>query len=112
MSGVTPEKMIELRTLVSRLERSRRVHRYASTSDAPSVDEIAAEAADSLIDICKSANVLCSLLPRLAKLDAKGAEFDDVLDDIAEELRHIHYHVVNTYLFRHVIQEPRTDPAS
>jgi len=74
--------------------------------------EVAAEAAHSLADICQSSRVLCEdLMPRLNSILPESAEFEDLLDDIAEEYRHIFYHIVNTRLFNYVV-EGRGDAAN
>ncbi len=104
MNEPTAEDMTLLRSLASQLERSPRVRRLAAGADRTSVEEIAAEAADSLVDIRRSAEVLSSeLLPRLLSQQPESAEFDDTLDDVAEELRHIYYHIGNTKLFDYVV---------
>jgi hypothetical protein len=100
----TAEDVTRIRSLAALLERSPRVHRLATGSGPASVADIASEAADSLVDIRRSAELLDSeLLPRLQRQEPESAEFDDTLDDIAEELRHIHYHIVNTKLFDYVV---------
>lgn len=95
--------MLMLRSLVSQLDRCPRVTRLAQ-SESTSAEEIATEAADSLVDIRRSAETLTiSLLPRLLVQQPESVEFEDTLDDIAEELRHIYYHIVNTKLFAYVV---------
>jgi hypothetical protein len=104
MSDHTAEDVTLLRSLAALLEQSPRVRGLASGADPASVGEVASEAADSLVDIRRSAQVLCSeLLPKLQSQQPDSADFDDTLDDIADELRHIHYHIVNTKLFNYVV---------
>lgn len=93
-----------LRALAQRLERSDRVHRLVVRGDAASAEEMASEAADSLVDIRRSAEALrTDLLPKLLRQAPESDEFDDTLGDVAEELRHIHYHLVNTKLFSYIL---------
>lgn len=104
MSDRTAEDVTFLRALAARLGQSPRVRRLASGAGAANAEEIASEAADSLIDIRRSAEVLCSdLLPKLMSQQPESTEFADTLDDVAEELRHIHYHITNTKLFSYVV---------
>jgi hypothetical protein len=88
--------------LTERLKRSPRVRRLAG--DSGDVEELATEAANTLIDIQRSTGVMyADVLPRLLATPPGTPEFDDLLDDIAEELRHIHYHIMNTKLFGYVV---------
>lgn len=88
--------------LTERLKRSPRVRRLAG--DSGGVEELATEAANTLIDIQQSTGVMYGdLLPKLLATPPGAPEFDDLLDDIAEELRHIHYHIMNTKLFGYVV---------
>lgn len=103
MTDRASEDMILLRSLVAQLEQSTRVRRLTTGAESMSVEEIAAEAAHSLVDIRRSAEVLSSRLPALLIQQPESAEFNDTLDDIAEELRHIHYHISNTKLFSYVV---------
>ncbi|MCY7412777.1 MAG: hypothetical protein LH471_07040 [Salinibacterium sp.] len=104
MSDHTAEDVARIRSLAALFERSPRVRRLAAETDPASIEDVASEAADSLVDIHRSAELLSSeLLPRLQSQEPESAEFDDTLDDIAEELRHIHYHIVNTKLFDYVV---------
>jgi hypothetical protein len=94
----------ELKSLADLLGRAPRVVRLGQAANAGGVEEVASEAADSLLDIRESAELLFKeLLPRLVALPPEGADFEDVLDDIAEEYRHIHYHIANTRLFNYVV---------
>jgi len=94
----------ELKSLADLLSRAPRVIKLGQSTDAGSSEEVASEAAAGLFDIRKSAEVLFTeLLPRLMSLRPEGAEFEDVLDDIAEEYRHINYHITNTRLFNYVV---------
>jgi hypothetical protein len=43
------------------------------------------------------------LLPKLFDQEPKSDEFDDTLGDIAEEMRHIHYHLMSTRLFSYIL---------
>lgn len=104
MTENAADDMTLLRSLTSLLERSPRVGRLATGTGSTSAEEIASEAADSLVDIRQSAEVLTvDLLPKLLAQQPESAEFDDTLDDIAEELRHIYYHIANTKLFDYVV---------
>jgi hypothetical protein len=86
--------------LVERLRAAPRVVRLA-TGD---VDDVATEAATCIVDIESSCAVLRNeLIPKLMSLAPDSPDFDDALDDVAEEYRHISYHIANTRLFRHVV---------
>jgi hypothetical protein len=91
-----------LLSLAAKLEHSPRVRRLA-VADKLSAEEVATEAAHSLVDIRRSAEVLADLLPKLLSEEPESEVFDDTLDDIGEELRHIHYHITNTKLFSYVV---------
>lgn len=103
MSDRASEDMALLRSLVTQLELSPRVRRLATGGESSSVAAVATEAADGLVDIRRASDVLQKLLPRLLSEQPEGTEFDDTLDDIAEELRHIHYHITNMKLFAYVV---------
>jgi len=104
VSDYTTEDVTYLLALADRIERSQRVRRFMASGAAASAKEIATEAADSLVDIRRSAEALrTELLPRLFKQEPESDEFDDTLADVAEELRHIHYHLVNTKLFSYIL---------
>lgn len=97
--------------LSDRLERAPMVLRRAEDSSGSRriVGEIATEAADSLLDIEGSAaTIFRELLPALESLQPDSPEFEDMLLEIAEEWRHIAYHILNTELFAYVIPERRT----
>ena len=99
--GSDAEAMLALADL---LRRAPRVVKLAGRTEGGGVDEIAAEAAASLMDIGRSADLVASmLLPRLRGLQPESRAFEEVLDDIAEEYRHINYHIVNTRLFNYVV---------
>jgi hypothetical protein len=94
----------ELKALADLLSRTPRVVKLGQKPDSGSSKEVASEAAAGLFDIRKSTDVLFrELLPRLISLRPESAEFEDVLDDIAEEYRHINYHITNTRLFNYVV---------
>jgi hypothetical protein len=94
----------ELLTLTELLSRAPRVGNIGRTEGGEMAAEIAGEAADGLLDIRRSADVLFrELLPRLLSLPPEGRDFENALDDIAEEYRHIHYHISNTRLFNYVV---------
>lgn len=103
MNPEKPDNIGHLDDLVRKLSRTRRMARLAEASGV-AVEEIASEAAASLLDI-ESACVLLreQLMPRLRALSPDSPDFDDVLDDIAEEYRHISYHIMNTRLFNYVV---------
>jgi hypothetical protein len=104
MSSRAPDDLALLRSLIGKLRRAPRVRRLAAGADAALLDELATEAADSLIDIRRSAELLTAeLLPNLSTQSPESPEFEETLDDIAEELRHIHYHITNTRLFDYVV---------
>lgn len=93
-----------LMALVSLLRRAPRVDKLARTAEGLSTEDIATEAAAGLIDIQRSADlVYTKLLPQLRSLQPESPEFEDLLDDIAEEYRHINYHIANTRLFGYVV---------
>lgn len=94
----------ELKSLADLLSQAPRVVNLGQAADAGGAEEVATEAAAGLLDIRKSAEVLFKeLLPRLISLPPEGTDFSDVLDDIAEEYRHINYHIANTRLFNYVV---------
>ena len=95
------KRILDLAHLLGRVPRVRRLGaNYGSNGS----DEIATEAATGIVDIQHSLTRLFEdVLPRLESLKPEGEEFEDVLDEIAEEYRHIHYHIVNTRLFNYVV---------
>jgi hypothetical protein len=67
--------------------------------------EVAAEAADGLLDIEGSAALLFgTLLPRLESAIAGDESVNELLDDIAEKDRHIYYHLSHTRLFDYIVE--------
>ena len=98
-----------LRDVADRLQSAPRVVRMGgSPSD---IEDIATEAASSLLQIQRACSVLYDeLLPRLKQFRPESSEFADALDDIAEEYRLIHYQIVNTRVFNYVV--PRDEQAS
>jgi hypothetical protein len=91
--------------LAEQLGRAPRVMRLARTADGGGISDVASEAAHSLMDIQRSCDVLFKeLLPKLRSLSPEGSEFEDALDDVAEEYRHIYYHIANTRLFNYVVE--------
>ena len=106
MSDRANEDIERLMTLVERIRRAPRVANLARAQPASSVEKVATDAADGLLDIEKSATVLFSdLVPRLRALPPESPEFEDVLYDIAEEYRHIYYHITNSRLFNYVVPD-------
>ena len=104
MTDQMPLDTHELKSLADLLSRAPRVVRLAQRADGGGAGEVASEAATGLLDIRKSTEVLFKeLLPRLMSLPPEGLAFEDVLDDIAEEYRHINYHIANTRLFNYVV---------
>lgn len=100
----TTDEITYLLALADRIEHSQRVQRFLATHDGTSANEIATEAAHSLVDIRRSAETLrTELLPKLFNQEPDGDEFDDTLGDVAEEIRHIHYHLMNTRLFSYIL---------
>ena len=94
----------ELQRLSELLGRAPRVARVASSAGDEGTVDVATEAAAGLLDIRSAMSVLFNqLLPRLSELDPSSPEFDDVLDGIAEEYRHIYYHISNSRLFNYVV---------
>jgi hypothetical protein len=94
----------ELKSLADLLARAPRVVKLGQAADAGSPVEVASEAAAGLFDIRSSTEVLFGeLLPKLVSLSPESSDFEDVLDDIAEEYRHINYHIANTRLFSYVV---------
>ena len=104
MANRSPLDTGTLKVLVDLLRRAPRVVRLARPADRSSAEDIATEAAASLIDIQRSADVVYrELLPQLWSLSPESPGFEDLLDDIAEEYRHINYHIANTRLFSYVV---------
>ena len=92
------------RSITAVLRLSPRVIRMAAGATDADAEEVASEAADSLVDIRNSAELLrIQLVPKLLAMNPGGEECDEVLDYIAEELRHIHYHILNTKLFSYIV---------
>lgn len=108
MSQETPERAKALLAMVAKLSLAPRVIRLAEKA-GEDVGEIATEAAVCLADIEESCVTLREvLLPRLVAMPGNSEELEDLLDEIAEEYRHIHYHITDTRLFNHVAsQVPR-----
>jgi hypothetical protein len=105
MSDQTAEDAKLIMALAKQLRRAPRVARLAGPTGAGSIDDVATEAAAGLVDIHRSCKVLSNeLLPKLRSLSPESSEFEDVLDDIAEEYRHVHYHIANTRLFNYVVE--------
>lgn len=102
MSDQSKKVVAHLQSLAATLERSPRVRRRA-VGEGVSTTKIAMEAADSLVDIRRSAQALAKVLPTLFSQPPDSEAFEDALDDIGEELRHIYYHILNTKLFDHVV---------
>jgi hypothetical protein len=93
-----------MKSLADLLRRAPRVVKLARSTDPGSAEDVATEAAAGLMDIQRSSDVLFKeLLPKLRSLSPEGRAFEDVLDDIAEEYRHINYHIANTRLFSYVV---------
>lgn len=104
MSEHTSENVTYLLALADRIERSQRVRRFITDEQGVSAKEIATEAADSLIDIRHAAEILSTkLLPQLFDQEPESDAFDDTLGEVAEELRHIHYHLMHTRLFSYIL---------
>lgn len=103
MNDVATQGAGELKRLADLLGQAPRVEGLSRTLAGRTASDIAAEAAAGLLDIRESAARLSNdLLPRLQLLSPESPEFEDVLDDIAEEYRHIHYHITHTALFSYV----------
>jgi hypothetical protein len=92
-----------LRVLADRLRLVPRVHRIARTE--PEVEDVATEAASAILQIQRACIVVSNLRPNLETLSPGSAEFADVLDDIAEEFRLIHYQIVHTRLFNYIVPD-------
>jgi len=99
----TSPEVARMLELSARLRDSRRVRQLAKASNDPeALRAVAGEAAHALVDIQRSCDVLCAqLVPKLTLVPPNSQDFEDVLDAIAEEFRHIHYHIVNTRLFNY-----------
>ena len=78
--------------------------RLARGTNADEIGDVASEAATSLVDIERSCSVLKELFPRLREVKPDSTIFEDLLDGIAEEFRHIHFHIANTRLFNYVVE--------
>jgi hypothetical protein len=95
----------QLLALSGRLQRAPRVVRLAKAADSDTIRDLATEAAHGLADIQHSCDALFNqLVPKLNAVSPESPDFDDVLNDIAEEYRHIYYHIVNTRLFNYVVE--------
>ena len=92
-----------LRRLAHQLQSAPRVLRIAGGENA--VESVATEAASALLQIQRACSVLGSLRPRLDALAPESTAFAEALDDIAEELRLIHYQIINTRLFNYVVPD-------
>jgi hypothetical protein len=94
----------QILALSERLQGAPRVLRLAQPGNPDAIRDVATEAAHGLVDIQRSCEVLFErLVPRLSSLSPDSQDFEDLLDDIAEEYRHIHYHIANTRLFNYVV---------
>ena len=94
----------ELHSLVRLLAANARVKRVAATGRPEDEQDVATEAAAGLLDVQRSTAVLFGeLLPQLRAADPASSRFDEILDQIAEEYRHIHYHITKTRLFDYII---------
>jgi hypothetical protein len=92
--------------MAEKLGQVPRVCRLADETADGNVEEVATEAAVCLADIESSCAILRDrLLPNLLAMPAGSEEIEDLLDDIAEEYRHISYHIRNTRLFSYVVPE-------
>lgn len=101
-----PEKVVELRDLVSRLRSSPKVMELGEPLGPEGSEELATEIAAGLIDIRQSTDrIFGELLPRLEVLQPTEQDFADVLHAIGEEYRHIYYHLRNTRFFDYVIPD-------
>lgn len=106
MSPDAPDQAAQLRALALKLQRAPRVVRLAEMVAGGNLDEVATEAAASIVDIESSCATLSQdLLPKLRALAPESPQFDELLDDVAEEYRHISYHIANTRLFKHVVPD-------
>lgn len=104
MSQHGPLDTQALKELADLLSRAPRVVKLGRSSDGSSVEDIASEAAAGLTHIRRSTDVLFNeLLPRLKSLAPESSDFEDTLDDIAEEYRHMNHHIANTRLFSYVV---------
>ena len=98
----------ELARLAGWLRASPRVARLART--ASDQEDVATEAANGLLQIRRACETLSNdLLPRLGTFAPDAVGFSEVLDDIAEEYRVIHYHIVNSRLFNYVVPDADLD---
>lgn len=96
--------VLALKSLADSLARAPRLEKLARRTDTDVVD-LASEAATSLVHMQGSAEALLTFLPKLNSLTPVSEEFEDCLDEIAEELRHLSYHIANTRLFNYVVAE-------
>ncbi len=95
---------LRFQKLTALLAEAPMVHGITKRSEGCSPVDVASEAAVSLLDIGESwGRISGDLMPRLLATDPRGEEFDDALGEIAEEWRHICYHILHTRLFEDVV---------
>jgi hypothetical protein len=90
--------------LAAKFKRTQRVIKLAGAVASGGIEDVASEAATGLVDVRRAAeNLINELFPKLDTLAPESAQFEEALDDIAEELRHINYHIMSTRLFNYVV---------
>lgn len=87
--------------VTSTLLRSRALHAVAARSGRAPI-AVASEAAHGLLDVREAAARLTDLIPELLSQELTAEELPELLDQLAEELRHLYYHINDMELFEHV----------
>jgi len=95
-----------MRHLMSLFLRSKRVRQLGMEHEDPSEEAEAGALAHALLDIEESTHrIYDELLPQITRGQPRGKTIEKCLFDIAEELRHVMYHIRDPLFFRHVRDE-------
>lgn len=97
---------LRMEDIVARLQQAPRLQRIAVTEPGANATDLATEAALGLLDIQRSCASLSRLVETLSTNEPASEAFDDVLNDIGEEYRHIYYHLTHTRLFNYIVHAP------
>jgi len=93
--------MSEIITLTTILEKCEQVTRYSTKEENQ-----AGTLAHGLIDMESSMRkIIEEHIPKLYNSNIDSEQIDDIILDIGEELRHILYHIKDTKVYNHLIDE-------
>ena len=97
--------MSEIINLTHTLEKCERVTRYSTKEENQ-----AGTLAHALIDMEESMHkIIEEHLPKLYNSNINSEQIDDIILDIGEELRHILYHIRDTKVYNHLMDEDFSD---